>query len=69
MDAPDDRDVKLYRDSADLLAQINVDLPRLLWRSSGSISEKVPRAWVANAHLYKILPLVSVTFAPPMYYG
>lgn len=62
MDAPDDRDVKLQRASADLLAEFESFLPRFLWTSvvddKAVPSPRVVRKLVNEGRTKRLITLV-----------
>lgn len=62
MDAPDDyKDVKLYRASSDLLAEITRRLGDLLTGLSDTKETSDHHPWVPDAQVQKLINLVSDT--------
>jgi hypothetical protein len=60
MDVKDDnKDVRLYRASGDLLPEIRAKLPQLVWSKSSSNSKKVVRRWVLHSKVEELIYLVS----------
>jgi hypothetical protein len=60
MDVKDDnKDVRLYRASGDLIPEIRTKLPQLVWSKSNGHSEKVVRRWVLDAKVDEFIYLVS----------
>lgn len=60
MDAPDDnRDIKLYRASADLLPDITRQLDGLLTDISNAEKFGSQQLWVADSHIQNFILLVS----------
>ena len=60
MDVKDDnKDVRLYRASGDLIPEIRTKLPQLVWSKSNGHSEKVVRRWVLDAKVDELIYLVS----------
>jgi hypothetical protein len=60
MDAKDDnKDVKLYRASGDLIPEIRTKLLQLVWSKSNGHSAKVVRRWVLDAKVDELIYLVS----------
>jgi hypothetical protein len=60
MDVKDDnKDVRLYRASGDLLPEIHTKLPQLVWSKSSSSATKVVRRWVLNSKVEELIYLVS----------
>ena len=55
----DDKDVRLYRASGDLIPEIRTKLPQLVWSKSNGHSEKVVRRWVLDAKVDELIYLVS----------
>jgi hypothetical protein len=64
MDVKDDnKDVKLYRASGDLLPEIRAKLPQLVWSNSSVSNPRVVRHWVLNSKVEEIIYLVSEPFS------
>ncbi len=60
MDAPDDnRDIKLYRASADLLPEISRRLDELLTGISNAGNPPAHQPWIADSQTQKLISLVS----------
>jgi hypothetical protein len=60
MDVKDDnKDVKLYRASGDLLPEIRAKLPQLVWSKASDNSTKVARRWILNSKVEEFIYLVS----------
>lgn len=60
MDAPEDnRDVKLYRASADLLPDLIRRLDGILTRLSDSKQPYDQQVWVADSNIHRLISLVS----------
>jgi hypothetical protein len=60
MDVKDDnKDVKLYRASGDLLPEIRTKLPQLVYSQSSDDSTKVVRRWVLHSKVEELIYLVS----------
>jgi hypothetical protein len=59
MDVKDDnKDVRLYRASGDLIPEIRTKLPKLVWSKSNGHS-KVVRRWILDAKVDELIYLVS----------
>jgi hypothetical protein len=59
MDVKDDnKDVRLYRASGDLIPEIRTKLPKLVWSKSNGHS-RVVRRWVLDAKVDELIYLVS----------
>ena len=59
MDAPQDRDVKLQRESGDLIRELQTKLPPLLWKShAGNPSRPRPHRWAKSSKTDKLASLV-----------
>ena len=62
--ADDNKDVRLYRASADLLPEIKAKLPLLVWHQGQGRSElEAPRVrkWVIDAKTDEVIQRVSLT--------
>ena len=60
MDVPDDnRDIKLYRASADLLPDISRGLDELLEEATDATKPSDHSSWVADSRVEKLISLVS----------
>ena len=60
MDVKDDnKDVRLYRASGDLIPEISTKLPKLVWSESNGHSAKVVRRWILDAKADELIYLVS----------
>jgi hypothetical protein len=60
MDVKDDnKDVRLYRASGDLIPEIRTKLPQLVGSKANVHSEKVVRHWVLDAKVDELIYLVS----------
>jgi hypothetical protein len=60
MDVKDDnKDVRLYRASGDLIPEIRTKLPKLVWSKSNGHSAKIVRHWILDAKVDELIYLVS----------
>lgn len=59
MDAVEDRDLKLQRESSDLGTDFSAKLSSLLWRSQNGASRGTPRKWAQVPKTEKLVSLVS----------
>lgn len=62
MDAPDDRDIRLQRASADLLKEFETKLPLLLWKTKRNVvgkEERVSHRWTQLMKMRRLVDIVS----------
>src|SRR5947207_14758633 len=65
MDVKDDnRDIRLYRASGDLIPEIRAKLPQLVWAKSSANSNKFIRRWVLDSKVEELIYLVSNPSSP-----
>ncbi|KAJ5690264.1 hypothetical protein N7462_004656 [Penicillium macrosclerotiorum] len=58
MDAGEDEDLKLQRQSSDLVSEFSANLPLLLWRSQNGTPLRAPRKWAQVSKTEKLVTLL-----------